>query len=294
MQYFDDPDGGVVRLSFTQNFETWAPGQHFFLTFPALTIWQSHPFTILSTSTSDAASAHTYIARCRKGETGRLKNLILATENQEKTTITPVILCGPYGTDLVPTQGEVTNILAISGGTGVSLTLPVVMVATNSPAHARAAIDFIWMIRRASNMEWVASEMEELKRRAKLSNINLRIHIYITQERSTSISTQAQGGKTSLDIGVNSVAGSQSSVASIREENFHMTFMDDHHPSLRDVVANFMETRADSAYRTKVIASGPRGMGGDLRAAVAASNDGAKVWRNEKRFDVSLEWDDRG
>lgn len=196
----------------------------------------------------------------------------------------------------MPAQGEVTNILAIAGGTGVSLTLPVVMVATNSPAHARAAIDFIWMIRRASNIEWVASEMEELKRRAKLSNLNLRIHVYITQERSTSISapSQARGGKTSLDIGVESVAGSQSSVASIREENFHMTFMDDHHPSLQDVVSNFMETRTDSAYRTRVIASGPRGMGGDLRAAVAASNDGAKVWRNEKRFDVSLEWDDRG
>jgi hypothetical protein len=35
-------------------------------------------------------------------------------------------------------------------------------------------------------------------------------------------------------------------------------------------------------------------MGTDLRAAVGANNDGGKVWKGEGRFDVSLEWDDRG
>jgi hypothetical protein len=70
--------------------------------------------------------------------------------------------------------------------------------------------------------------------------------------------------------------------------------MDDHHPSLVDVVDIFLEERAVPEFRIRVIASGPRGMGSDLRAAVAAASDGSKVWKGNSRYDVSLEWVDRG
>jgi hypothetical protein len=45
--------------------------------------------------------------------------------------------------------------------------------------------------------------------------------------------------------------------------------------------------------RTRVIGSGPASMGHDLRAAVAKWNDGPKVLRDEKLWDMSLDWDDR-
>jgi ferric-chelate reductase len=69
--------------------------------------------------------------------------------------------------------------------------------------------------------------------------------------------------------------------------------MDDHHPSLLEVVRDFMEERAVGAFRTRVVASGPRGMGSDLRAAVACVNDGRKVWKGDARYDVDLEWEVR-
>ncbi|KAF4624334.1 hypothetical protein G7Y89_g13838 [Cudoniella acicularis] len=199
VEYFDDEDGGVIRMEFKHNHDAWEVGQHFFLCFPELTIWQSHPLTVASVPEAHPnIPHHTYIIRCRKGETGRLKKLALGelpheTGKENKTT-TPVTLCGPYGTAILlsrPNIGpEVTNILAIAGGTGVSLTLPLVLAATSSPFFSGVPIDFIWIIRRSSNMQWISSELEELKHRSSNANLNLRIHIFITQEQSASTTPQ--------------------------------------------------------------------------------------------------------
>ena len=331
IEYFDDVDGGVVRLEFTQAYETWSPGQHFFLNFPALTVWQSHPLTVISLVEGEAPR-HVYIVRCRKGETGRLKNLALAVAPSPNTrdeavssqlATTPVILCGPYGPSLLDTRKpELTNILAIAGGTGVSLTLPLALAATEQACFSTSspnnptppAIDFVWMIRRQSNMKWCSPEIDVLKRRATEAGVDLRIHIFVTQESrcqcsdpvgSTRSSTR-DGEKEIVDhekpeaIEPESSSSSVSTGGSIEKaikgevNNYSVTFMDDHHPSLGQVVKRFMEERAVSAFRTRVVASGPRGMGSDLRAAVASVNDGGKVWKGDGRFDVSLEWDDRG
>jgi predicted ferric reductase len=61
LRYFHDEDGGVVRLKLQDTRKSWAVGQHYFLTFPALTIWQSHPFTVAS-----VPGQHHFIIRSRK------------------------------------------------------------------------------------------------------------------------------------------------------------------------------------------------------------------------------------
>jgi ferric-chelate reductase len=106
-------------------------------------------------------------------------------EAQEKgrwgNATTPVILCGPYGTALLPALStEWTNILAIAGGTGVSLTIPIVLVVTSSLAFIGAAIDFVWIIRRQSNTSWITSDLEELKQRAASRKYDLHTHIFVT------------------------------------------------------------------------------------------------------------------
>lgn len=332
IEYFDDQDGGVVRLEFDQNFENWHPGQHFFLNFPSISIWQSHPFTTLSLAGPEAVPHHVYIARCRAGETGRLKALAQSSSsaNESKTEgqiatlpTTPVILCGPYGPSLLDTRKpELANILAIAGGTGVSLTLPLVQAATSQPAFTISpnnpnspAIDFVWIIRRAGNIRWVRKEIEDLKSCARSGGFNLRIHILVTREsRSNSrepslheisssdeqvIVTDAKAASEGIssapcDDEKHTTSSSSSSSLAAKGQKFKVTFMDDHHPTLSTVVSRFLEERADGRFRTRVVASGPRSMGTDLRSAVGANNDGAKVWKGEGRFDVSLEWDDRG
>lgn len=217
---------------------------------------------------------------------------------ESKNTATPVILCGPYGTALLA-DPEPTNILAIAGGTGVSLTLPVVLAATSDATLQNVAVDFVWIIRRASNMQWIARELELLKQRATGGKFDLRIHVYITQEAAstssvtTELSTQTDIG----DIKVESTSGSSSSVSSLvranSSSNFEVTYLQSQRPVLEDILRIFMDSRASSEYRTRVIASGPAEMGHDLRSAVAASNDGGRVWKGDRKWDVSLDWDDR-
>ncbi|EKD21775.1 uncharacterized protein L3040_005761 [Drepanopeziza brunnea f. sp. 'multigermtubi'] len=301
LQYFDDEDGGVVRLEFQHNHDTWAVGQHFFLTFPALSIWQSHPLTVASVPAAHPAIPHhTYIVRARRGETGRLKTLALSHAASPNPETTPIVLSGPYGAPLLPSPSspaEPTNILAIAGGTGISLTLPLALAATSLPSTA--AIDFVWVIRRASSTQWIASELETLKRRAAQGKVDLKIHLYITRESPSQTATEtatefpaATPEHEGKDI--KKACESSSSLSSLSSSaNFTTTYLPSHRPSLHAIVTSFLETRANAEYRTRVIASGPACMGHDLRSAVAASNDGAKVWKNDRRWDVELEWDDR-
>lgn len=195
---------------------------------------------------------------------------------------------------------EVTNILAIAGGTGVSLTLPVILTATSSSTFGGAAIDFIWIIRRSSNVQWIFTGLEELKRRSRtMQHLNFNIHIFVTQKYDTKATTESQtrSEEKAVDIRIEPLteAGSLSSSLDKRLDNVNskVTYLNSHHPTLQDVVSNFIETRANFDYRTRVIASGPAGMGQDLKAAVARMNDGGKVWEGERRWDVDLHWDDR-
>lgn len=218
----------------------------------------------------------------------------------------PVVFCGPYGTTLLPAAAssaeEVTNILAVAGGTGVSLTLPVVLAATLSPTFDGAAIDFIWIIRRSSSISWISAELNELKRRSSMNrHLNINIHIYVTQEDGTKGTTLPQanslGEDKAIDIEIEPLteADSSSSRSEVdsRNLNFKVSYLNSRHPSLQNIVSEFIETRASFDYRTRVIASGPSGIGHDLRAAVAELNDGNKVWKGQWKFDIDLHWDDR-
>ena len=220
--------------------------------------------------------------------------------------MTPVILCGPYGTGLLPSsrrsREEVTNILAVAGGTGVSLTLPVVLAATSNPAFDGAAIEFVWIIRRKSNTQWISAELEELKHRSCANkHLNFKIHVYVTQEHGSNSTATLQTHLLSEDrareIGVEPLTEAFSFSSRLEKDlenpKLKITYLNARHPSLQDVVSRFIETRSSFDYRTRVIASGPASMGYDLRAAVARLNDGEKVWKGDRRFDVDLHWDDR-
>lgn len=296
----------------TMKMEAWEVGQHFFLCFPAFTIWQSHPLTVASVLRPHPyIPHHTYIIRCRNGETRRLKTLALSEDSTvtsrelgpDETVTTPVILCGPYGTGLLPSsrrsREEVTNILAVAGGTGVS---PVILAATSNPAFDGAAIDFVWIIRRKSNTQWISVELEEVKRRTCASkHLNFRIHIYVTQEHgpnsTATLQTHLLSEDKARDIGIEpfteAYSFSSRSEKDSESPKFKITYLNARYPSLQDVVSRFIETRSGFDYRTRVIASGPAGMGYDLRVAVAMLNDGGKVWKGERRCDVDLHWDDR-
>jgi NAD(P)H-flavin reductase len=292
LEYHPDPDGGVIRLEFGHEHKPWAVGQHFYLCFPALSIWQSHPMTVMSVPSRGSKSQHhTYVIRCRKGETGRLKQLALNGQ-----VSTPVVICGPYGKALLEEKEESTNLLAVAGGTGVTLTVPVVLGALEKEGMRGAVVDFVWVVRRRGNIRWVGEELREMKRRSKESGIDLNIHIYVTQgeENESGDSTPVENisvvDEKGIDIDPTDEKSEKSIVGAL---DLDIKLLDHQRPVLKDILGSFLSTRASDQHRTRVLASGPAGMGQDLRRSVASMNSGSAVWRGRKSRDMELYWDSR-
>jgi NAD(P)H-flavin reductase len=258
-------DDLVVRLDFEyEHREAWKAGQHFHLCFPSLSIWQSHPFTASSSpDSSKTTQHHTYILRVRSGQTAELATL-------ESTSI-PIILTGPYGNG--HPKYETPNVLTIAGGTGVTFTLPIALEALNQPIIPQAVVDFVWIIRRSEDLLWLATELGQLK--AMLKNApSLRIKIFITRESQSN--APVKESKRDKDVSEASSGSSQErredELLEINSPRFSIEFLGDHHPSVAEVVDDFMERSANKSGSVEIVGSGPEELGSDLRSAVANIN----------------------
>ncbi|KAK2793107.1 hypothetical protein FQN52_002255 [Onygenales sp. PD_12] len=289
---FDDGDGGtVVRMELTHEKPAWRSGQHFFLCFPELTVWQSHPFTPLPYQLQNY-SRHVYIIRCLKGETSRLALL----PEKSADSVTPVILTGPYGTSVLDTAAP--NILAVAGGTGISFALPLAAAAA-TPQNAESPnrrVELVWIIRRARNIEWVQEELTSL---LQSCSKNITVRIFITRESPSRTFDRIDELKDALpDDKTSSSSHSRDPAAPFalpQHPNLHISWLDDHHPQMGGILQQFIgdESSSVTTGRVQVVGSGPAELGRDLRASVAKANDGAQVWRGREQFDVGLYWDNR-
>ncbi|PGH27850.1 hypothetical protein AJ80_00400 [Polytolypa hystricis UAMH7299] len=303
---FDDGDNGtVVRLDFSHRHAAWKPGQHFFLCFPELSVWQSHPFTPVSLPMKNSAEQrHAYIVRCLNGETARLSELAARTSQ----TTTPVILTGPFGGGVLDPSAR--NILAIAGGTGISFALPLALAAVRDLDHPGRLVELVWIIKRACNIRWIEEELDELLLATEVSTSNttttttttttaptssVSIRIFITRESTDSDSATKDVENISPTDEKLPTTTTMTSIDSLsKRENVHITYLTDHHPSTSEIVQGFIgERAAASGGKTQVVASGPPELGHDLRASVAEANDAGKAWRGEGGGDVGLYWDNR-
>ncbi|KAF2117981.1 ferric reductase like transmembrane component-domain-containing protein [Lophiotrema nucula] len=310
---FKDPTGTIVRLSFTHNHEPWRTGQHFYLTFPALSLWQSHPFTPASVPPiALVPPTHTYIIRARKGETGKLAAIAEPGESEKGALPeTSVILTGPYGCSVV--DKEASNVLAIAGGTGISFALPVVILALTDDLSHTQNVELVWIIRHIENLMWIAPELSSLKSQlthdanssplkvrdnVKVQPLKrLRIRIFVTRLPETQAHVRPNGNEKDLEISSASSSASLSAEQSLMDllkphPDFSVTYLNHEHPSIPGIVDAFaIDTLASG--RTQVVASGPVALGTDIRAAVAARNSAGHVWRGDEKGDIDCVWDDR-
>lgn len=289
LQVFDDEEGRVVRIDFEHNHGPWQAGQHFYLCFPALSIWQNHPFTVASLPSAHPASPHhTYIVRCLKGETSKLGQLALQLQANKGTT--PVILSGPYGS---PSLCKPGNFLAVAGGTGITMALPLILERVQQLGSSEGKVQLVWIVRRIQDLEWMAAELEVLKRYLASGQYSLSVKIYVTRE----IDPKTGRKDSSENDEIKEVAIETRSVGSssslLGKNGFEVHYLGDHHPDLGRVVSDFVERAEDAAGSVSVVGSGPGGMGTSLRTAVASVNSGTRVWKGEEKYDVHLHWDDR-
>ncbi|POS86298.1 hypothetical protein EPUL_003099 [Erysiphe pulchra] len=275
LSFFDDPNGKVVRLDFEHTHRPWKAGQHFMLTFPALSVWQSHPFTTLSSPNPHLKTQkHSYIIRCRSGETKKLGALSTTTSK------TSVLLSGPYGTQSHWHQSP--NILAISGGTGISFTIPIMQEAAS---HSTSGLlQLIWIVRRIQNIDWVGPELETLK-----ANPHVHIRILITsgnkniQDNDSLIQDEKSGELANND---KKLSGSLHSIS--LDKRFEILYTEGR-PAMEKLIGEYLEQVEND--RILVIGSGPSQMGMDVRKATAKLNNPKQVWRGNMKSDLKFYWD---
>ncbi|EAW07008.1 ferric reductase family protein [Aspergillus clavatus NRRL 1] len=274
-------DGDVVRLDFDHAHAPWALGQHFYLCFPELSIWQSHPMTPSSLPAPGHRQRHSYLIRAKGGLT---KHLAALTQRQ---TSTPIVLSGPYGQSIAADRTDDINILCVAGGTGVTFVLPLLLSLVRGDHAAsprRGLLEFIWIVRRRADIDWIRSEMDELCAAAEAQPGSFLIRVFVTREDGSGEQTALVKEHLAIEISSGEKPPAQLTVLYTAS---HAT----RHPDVPSQVTDFVSRTAQGP--TRVIASGPTGLVSDLRRVVASCNDPAKVWKGEERFDVQLVHDDR-
>ncbi|KAF4547905.1 Ferric reductase like transmembrane component-containing protein 5 [Elsinoe fawcettii] len=266
----DDVNGDIIRISFPHSRASFKIGQHFYLTFPRITLWQSHPFTPLSLPDKlNGHVQHDYLFRAKKGETRRLA---LTARAQGGLVDVPVILSGAYGTAITNRLGSEANILCIAGGTGITFVLPILLDLINkSPVEGRK-ITLVWAVRTRGDVRWVADELARVRDAEGTHGIEVKIFVTRDNTRQKIVTIGEKGEESGSESG--------------DEEE-----MADGRPELGEVVRGFVRDVVRG--RTAVYASGPGEMITELRREVAGVNDGGKVWRGDSRGDVELTCDDR-
>lgn len=287
--HFPDAEhGDLVRLDFTHNHEAWRVGQHFYLTFPESSIWQSHPFTPLNLpQVKDGAVAHSYIIRAKKGETKKIADLALKKiETEKQAATTSVVLSGHYGEAITETLTPDVNVLCIAGGTGIAYVLPVLLDLISQPRSGARKIELVWAVRRKENVQWVEQELDLLRKASRTHGV--AVHVFVTREHSPTPSVKdAKLGADVKDLGSSASSDSSSAYEVRRIGGADQPV----HPNLKERVTSFVEGTVRG--RTMVYASGPGGLISDLRSVVAGCNSAAKVWKGNERYDVGLTCDDR-
>jgi predicted ferric reductase len=309
----DERNGDVIRLDFDHPHDAWQIGQHYYLTFPESSVWQSHPFTPLSLPVYMANSQrHSYIFRAKQGETRKIaalsaKRAARLNNNEESHTgLMPharlsVVLTGPYGERTMRDLSVDSNVLCIAGGSGITYVLPVLLDLASRLQTPDRQMSLIWVIRRRSDIDWVAPELAILK--SKCKNLRTRTHIYVTRAiEESDPSAPALSEKTitndcSDEIepagNFNSSSASMSSALSMHGVSKAELGLS-HYQARPDLSALVREFVAETVRgRTEVFASGPGEMISDLRSIVANLNKGGEVWRGEDRWDLRLTCDDR-
>ncbi|KAL6710298.1 hypothetical protein ACN47E_009244 [Coniothyrium glycines] len=311
----DSANGDVVRLDFDHPQDAWEVGQHFYLMFPESSIWQSHPFTPLSLPVYGAdVQRHSYIFRAKKGETRKIAELSAkriarmgSHEESHESLMADarlsIVLQGPYGERTMRDLCPKSNILCIAGGTGITYVLPVLLDLASRQQTPDRHMSLIWVVRRRSDIDWVAPELAILKRKCK--NLRAGIHIYVTRasEEADPAPPAASEKVTPNDCSTKEIESTPS--ASTSSSMSVSSALSVHGVSKGELGLNHYQARPDlnalvtafvagtSQGRTDTFASGPGEMISDLRRIIAGLNNGGQVWQGEDRGDVRLTCDDR-
>lgn len=174
--------GHVTRVTIPNPpLRTWSPGEHVFLSFPTISPFQSHPFTIASSPLSPSREL-TFIVRAHSGCTRRIynraKSFLPTTSDPLKEKSFMVLMDGPYGR--IQDVRQYDTLILIAGSTGATYTVPILLHTLQSQVGCVRHIEFLWVVKAGCNIEWFASELVNAVQLSKDRGISLNITCYVT------------------------------------------------------------------------------------------------------------------
>lgn len=193
--------GNALRINVTLARPwTFRPGQHAYLYMPSLSLWQSHPFSVvwgedtvdpnaekLAMTRQDAMSAQTstisFIVRERTGVTHTMYKKAMASPDGRYSTRCWVE--GPYG-ELHGLKSYGT-VMLFAGGVGITHQVPYVKELVEGYANGTVAarkIVLVWTIQSPEHLEWIRPWMTEILAMERRREV-LRVMLFVSRPRST-------------------------------------------------------------------------------------------------------------
>ncbi|KAI1842307.1 hypothetical protein JX265_009725 [Neoarthrinium moseri] len=193
--------GDAVRVTVTMARPwTFKAGQHAYLYMPAISLWQSHPFSLawseeaedldsekLAMNRQDVLEMRkTTMSFVIRARTGMTKNLYdRAAQKPEGRLLTTCFVEGPYGgLHMMHSYGTV---MLFAGGVGITHQVPHVRDLVAGYANGTVAtrkIVLVWIIQSPEHLEWIRPWMTEILAMEKRRDI-LRIMLFVSRPRST-------------------------------------------------------------------------------------------------------------
>ncbi|CAK7203423.1 hypothetical protein SEUCBS139899_006157 [Sporothrix eucalyptigena] len=193
--------GNAVRVTVTMA-RTWnfKPGQHAYLYFPSVGLWQSHPFSVAWSEEAESLDSEklamnrqdvlamrktsmSFVIRGRTGMTAKLFKK--AAESPDGRYLTNCLVEGPYGG--LHQMHSYGTVMLFAGGVGVTQAVPhvrdLVVGYANGTVAARKIV-LVWIIQSPEHLEWIRPWMTEILAMDKRRDV-LRIMLFVSRPRST-------------------------------------------------------------------------------------------------------------
>ncbi|KAH3678400.1 hypothetical protein WICMUC_001417 [Wickerhamomyces mucosus] len=239
-------------------------GYVYFIT--ASKFWQSHPFTIIRSSTADNES-HVFI-KVKKGITSSLKKRLEALGDGKLEL--RICIEGPYG-HRAPVEKYDTALL-LAGGNGIPGPISYAIDLASRELRSKQHIKLVWVVRTAEYLSWFTKEL------SALVNSGVNIDIYITSneakvsepsiEKIDDIQSSTEESKGDLKSDIVSVAELSSLIK-----------LHNGRPNLNDLILEEVTSKDNGTIG--IVSCGPPPMVDSIRAAVARN-----LTKSEHRVDL--------
>lgn len=166
---------------------SWRPGQHCFLRFSSLSIFDNHPFTIANSYTASTTTVKaenhkgdpqsmTFFIRSHSGFTQKLSTYI---KNNADISAS-VLVDGPYGGILSKVENAFDSVILVAGGAGITACLAWLQHITSSMKlqtvrTKRARL--IWAVHEAEHLNWVSTELSEIANADSSGSIEISFYV---------------------------------------------------------------------------------------------------------------------